>query len=374
MPGLLPVRILLAAALMCTLVACQSMAPRTAGNDQPTDGTGREAPSQAAQRGDPEHTSSRGLVAKKKSSRKAPGKRSRTPRGKTKPEAPAPPAIATGPMGPEPDLWQRLRSDFEFVQCEPAHTMRASLRGFTAHPRAFERLFVDAAPHIAFVATRLREAGVPAEFALLPMVESRYLHRPRQAGSRGPAGPWQLMPHTARAMGLTVDRSRDERMDLAPSTNAAIRLLKSLHDQFGDWTLVNLAYNAGDGRVRGALRRAGGWQGDPYALSLSPITRAHFSRLRALVCICASPERYGLNLPPQPGQPWAPVRAVAVSTGSGKTAKADADTGTYVVARGDSLWDLARRYGVKLQDLRRWNALDARALLRPGQVLRLRAP
>ncbi len=374
MPGLLPVRILLATALMYTLVACQSMSPRTAGNDQSTDGTGREAPSQAAQRGDAEHAPSRALVAKKKTSRKAPRKKSRRFPGKTKPETSSPPAIAIGPMGPEPDLWQRLRSDFEFVQCEPAHTMRASLRGFTAHPRAFERLFVDAAPHIAFVATRLREAGVPAEFALLPMVESRYLHRPRQAGSRGPAGPWQLMPHTARAMGLTVDRSRDERMDLAPSTDAAIRLLKSLHDQFGDWNLVNLAYNAGDGRVRGALRRAGGWHGDPYALSLSPITRTHFSRLRALVCICASPERYGLNLPPHPAQPWAPVRAVAVSTGNRKTAAAGAETGTHVVARGDSLWDLARRYGVKLQDLRRWNALDARALLRPGQVLRLRAP
>lgn len=181
------------------------------------------------------------------------------------------------------------------------------------------------------------------------------------------------MPRTARAMGLSVDRHRDQRMDLDASTGAAIKLLKSLHDQFNDWTLVNLAYNAGDGRVRGALRRAGGWRGDPYALSLSPITRAHFSRLRALVCICTTPDRYGLVLPAQ--TTGNSVTAVA-DTGS-DDAQIPASIGTsatHVVARGDSLWQLARRYGVRQENLRRWNALGRKAHLRPGQVLYLRAP
>jgi len=166
-------------------------------------------------------------------------------------------------------------------------------------------------------------------------------------------------------------------MDLDASTGAAIRLLNSLYEQFNDWTLVNLAYNAGDGRVRGALRRAGGWHGDPYALALSPITRAHFSRLRALVCICTTPERYGLNLPARPGQPsTAPLDISATLNSETLAARSTTSTTstTHVVARGDSLWDLARHYRLKLKDLRRWNALEGRTLLRPGQVLRLRAP
>ncbi len=44
----------------------------------------------------------------------------------------------------------------------------------------------------------------------------------------------------------------------------------------------------------------------------------------------------------------------------------------YEVRRGDSLWTIARRYRLKLDDLLNWNALDAGAVLRPGQVLLLR--
>jgi LysM repeat protein len=39
------------------------------------------------------------------------------------------------------------------------------------------------------------------------------------------------------------------------------------------------------------------------------------------------------------------------------------------VRSGDTLWDLARTYGVSVEDLRRWNGLQARAVLRPGQEL-----
>ena len=246
--------------------------------------------------------------------------------------------------------------------------MRASLRGFTAHPTAFERMFERALPQLEYVATRLAAADIPAEFALLPMVESRYLVYPQRAGSRGPAGPWQLMRHTARALGLAVDTKYDARMDLVASTDAAIRLLKSLHTQFDDWTLVNLAYNAGDGRVRGALRRSGGWHGDAYALPLSPITRAHYSRLRALVCICTDPERYGLTLPASPSRP------IALAIGGARDVEPTPTPATHVVASGESLWLVAQRYRIALVELRHWNALNSRALLRPGQVLRLTAP
>ncbi len=278
---------------------------------------------------------------------------------------------------PEADLWARLRANFSFVECEPRKSMRASLRGFTAHPEAFERMLDNAAPQLDYVTRRLAEADIPAEFALLPMVESRYVIFPKRAGSRGPAGPWQLMPRTARAFGLKVDRNHDERLELVASTAAAIRLLKSLHNQFDDWVLVNLAFNAGDGRVRGALRRAGGWHGDPYALPLSPITRAHFSRLRALVCICTEPERYGLSLP---APPTTQLHALSASQdrneaeGSEQTIQPPTIPATHVVARGESLWRVAQRYSVALDKLRHWNALGTKSLLQPGQILRLTAP
>jgi membrane-bound lytic murein transglycosylase D len=42
-----------------------------------------------------------------------------------------------------------------------------------------------------------------------------------------------------------------------------------------------------------------------------------------------------------------------------------------VVRRGDTLSEIAARYGVRISDLRRWNGLGASSLIRPGQELRV---
>jgi len=44
---------------------------------------------------------------------------------------------------------------------------------------------------------------------------------------------------------------------------------------------------------------------------------------------------------------------------------------TYRVRRGDSLWTIARKFGVKGKQLSHWNGLDPRQVLHPGQSLRL---
>ncbi|MCH7879584.1 MAG: LysM peptidoglycan-binding domain-containing protein [candidate division Zixibacteria bacterium] len=44
---------------------------------------------------------------------------------------------------------------------------------------------------------------------------------------------------------------------------------------------------------------------------------------------------------------------------------------TYTVRRGDSLWKIARRYGISLSKLKAWNDLSSRARISPGQTLYL---
>jgi membrane-bound lytic murein transglycosylase D len=43
----------------------------------------------------------------------------------------------------------------------------------------------------------------------------------------------------------------------------------------------------------------------------------------------------------------------------------------HTVQSGDSLWSIARKYKVKLNDLIRWNGLNQNAIIRPGQSLRI---
>lgn len=132
-----------------------------------------------------------------------------------------------------------------------------------------------------YVLDALLAADLPAEYALIPFVESRY--RPDVRSPGGQVGLWQFTAATARRNGLAVRSGRDERLDADASTRAAVRYLQRLHRMFGgDWRWTAMAYNAGEGAVRAAKRR-GGTKG------LSSITRHYPDKLHALACLVPRP-------------------------------------------------------------------------------------
>lgn len=101
----------------------------------------------------------------------------------------------------------------------------------------------------------LEEAGLPTDLKYLAIVESAL--NPNAISRAGAGGLWQFMKPTAKECGLKCGTYVDERMDPEKSTKAAVQYLKTLYGMFGNWELVMAAYNAGPGRVRGAVKRAG---------------------------------------------------------------------------------------------------------------------
>lgn len=55
-------------------------------------------------------------------------------------------------------------------------------------------------------------------------------------------------------------------------------------------------------------------------------------------------------------------------------ASEDSGDATHTVARGDTLSSIAHRYGLRTEQLLRWNRLNTRSLIKPGTVLRLADP
>jgi membrane-bound lytic murein transglycosylase D len=118
--------------------------------------------------------------------------------------------------------------------------------------------------------------GIPVELKYLAIIESRL--KTNSVSPVGAAGAWQLMPVAARMYSLKVSSRYDERKNFYKSTVAAAKLLKDLHNKFGDWLLVIAAYNSGPGGVYKAIKRSGSrnfWKLHDY---LPAETRAHVKR------------------------------------------------------------------------------------------------
>ena len=101
----------------------------------------------------------------------------------------------------------------------------------------------------------LDRAGMPRALRHLSVVESGL--RPWATSRVGAGGLWQLMPGTARELGLKVNDELDERLDPALGCAAGLAYLRIQYERYGDWALALAAYNCGPGNVNRAKRRTG---------------------------------------------------------------------------------------------------------------------
>ena len=293
-------------------------------------------------------------------------------------------------------------------------TMRPSL----------ERALQRGSKYLPGMKNTLKEEGVPPEFAYgVPIVESGYsLQATSHAGA---VGPWQFIRGTGQRYGLRIDGYVDERRDPEKATRAAARYLRDLYDRFGDWHLALAAYNTGEGNIE-RIRDTEGcedfWEMRDRGF-LPSETSEYVPKVIAAMEVAKSPKRYGIEVVKTPPTKFDTIQitrpislqVVAQLTGSDVDTIKDLNpalkrgvvppdgyevrlpegtrdqftvalasyrepepmlfeagsSGTYTVRRGDTIGEIASRYGVSVQSLLRANRIGGKNGLRSGQQLQI---
>ncbi|PHI19783.1 hypothetical protein CEQ90_11185 [Lewinellaceae bacterium SD302] len=152
---------------------------------------------------------------------------------------------------------QRLAQlDQSIVEHRHDPAVRRAIRMYVERwRRGSARLLGRSIAYFPYFSEQLAARGMPDALKYLTIPESAL--RPFALSHVGAAGFWQLMPGTARELGLTVNDTLDERLDLDLGTQAGLDYLQLQYERYGDWALAMAAYNGGPGRVNRAKRRSG---------------------------------------------------------------------------------------------------------------------
>lgn len=263
------------------------------------------------------------------------------------------------------------------------------------------------------------ERGLPVELTYLPLVESSFDFNARSRV--GATGMWQFMRGTGRQF-MRVGRHIDERRDPLESTRAAASFLEQNYQTLGNWPLAITAYNFGPAGVRRAVTELAsddlmelirGYDHPRWGFA----AKNFYAEFLAAMEIAKNIELYfpGLELDPPVTiheielKKNSPITAVAKSTGmsreqllqwnpalssqvrvipAGYRVKVPADhvqppimvaggrqTGAqrlvirHRVRRGETVSQIARRYGASADEIIEINGIRKARLLRAGTTI-----
>ena len=202
------------------------------------------------------------------------------------------------------DLWDRIVRGYAIPDMDGPLVDKWE-RWYAERPDYVARMVERSRRYLYHIVSEVEARGMPSEIALLPIVESAF--NPNALSVSRASGIWQFMPQTGKTYGLKQNWWFDSRRDVVAATSSALDYLQRLNAEFNDWQLSFAAYNWGEGNVRRAVayNRARGLPVDFASLHNVPVeTRNYVPKLQAVKNIIADPQKYALALADVPNAPY----------------------------------------------------------------------
>jgi membrane-bound lytic murein transglycosylase D len=205
---------------------------------------------------------------------------------------------------PGGDLWDRIVRGYAIPDIHGPLVEKWE-QWYAERPDYVARMVERSRRYLYHIVTEVEARGMPSEVALLPIVESAF--NPNALSVSRASGIWQFMPQTGKSYGLKQNWWFDSRRDVVAATSSALDYLQTLNAEFNDWQLSLAAYNWGEGNVRRAVarNRAKGLPVDFDSLThMADETRNYVPKLQAVKNIIADPQKYGLVMADVPDAPY----------------------------------------------------------------------
>lgn len=221
---------------------------------------------------------------------------------------PAPPAnepAAAGLFSPPlyANVWEHIRAGFKLPEIDDP-LVRKWENFYAGRPEYWQRINERGKRYLYFITAEIERRGLPMEIALLPIIESAY--NPAALSRARASGIWQFVPATGKIYGLQQNWWLDNRRDVTAATGSALDYLERLYKMFGDWQLALASYNWGEGAVQRAINRNRALikPTDYASLKIPTETRNYLPKLQAVKNLVMAPEKFGLTLPAVPDVPY----------------------------------------------------------------------
>lgn len=151
-----------------------------------------------------------------------------------------------------------------------------------------------------FIKKNIKKRNMPPVLAYLPMIESGFYVHARS--SVGAIGYWQFIKTTAQRFNLKVTHWLDERKNVHKSTHAALDYLSLLYKRFGKWDLALAAYNMGETRLAGFIKK---YKTTNYWTLINKYdfpkeTKNYIPKLVAITYLLEHPQFYGIKIKHKP--------------------------------------------------------------------------